>query len=42
MNSINTLNDPMLYYKLDPGEPGLLRKAKASESFLQVSSQETM
>lgn len=34
------LNDPLLRYKLDPGEPGLLRSARASESMAAVSAQE--
>ena len=34
------LNDPILRYKLDPGEPGLLRSARASESMAAVSAQE--
>ena len=34
------LNDPLLRYKLDPGEPGLLRCVLASESMAAVSAQE--
>jgi hypothetical protein len=34
------INNPYLGYKLDPGEPGLLNKAKASESTLRVTAQE--
>lgn len=40
LNSVNTLNNPTLGYKLDPGEPGMLKSAKASESFSKVSAQE--
>ncbi len=34
------LNDPLLRYQLDPGEPGLLRDARASDSVAAVSAQE--
>jgi len=34
------LNDPLLRYKLDPGEPGMLRSARASDSIAAVSAQE--
>jgi hypothetical protein len=40
MNMNPVLNNPYLGYKLDPGEPGLLTKAKASESTLRVTAQE--
>lgn len=33
-------NDPKLFFKLDPGEPGLLRSARASESVVKVTEQE--
>lgn len=32
--------DPVLYYRLDPGEPGLRTQARASESALLVTAQE--
>jgi len=34
------VNNPKLNYKLDPGEPGMLRSARASESFMKVTAQE--
>lgn len=34
------LRDPILYYKLDPGEMGLAIPARASESILRVASHE--
>lgn len=34
------LTDPVLRYQLDPGEPGLLRSARASDSIAAVSAQE--
>ena len=40
LKPINILNNPTLGYKLDPGEPGMLKSAKASESFSKVSAQE--
>jgi len=35
-----SLSNPRLYYKLDPGEPGLANSAPASMSVLRVASQE--
>lgn len=35
------IDNPQLGYRLDLGEPGFLRSAKASESALRVTSQET-
>lgn len=41
MDRINTSNNnPTLHYRLDPGEPGILRSAKASESGMAVTAQE--
>ena len=34
------LNNPQLYYRLDLGEPGLLKSAQASESAMKVTAQE--
>ena len=36
----NLLSNPNLYYKLDPGEPGLLQNARANESIMKVTAQE--
>ena len=33
-------NDPKLFFKLDPGEPGLLRSTRASENVVKVTEQE--
>ena len=33
-------DDPKLFFRLDPGEPGLLRSARASESAIKVTAQE--
>ncbi len=35
-----SMNDPTIYFRLDPGEPGVRTSAKASESTLLVTSQE--
>jgi len=34
------ISNPILYYKLDPGEPGLATPARASESVARVASHE--
>ncbi len=39
-NIFSPNRNPVLGYRLDPGEPGMLRRAKASESFIEVSAQE--
>ena len=36
----SVVNDPRLYYRLDPGELGLLQSAPASQSRLRVVAQE--
>jgi len=36
----NALHDPRLFFRLDPGEPGLLRSARASDSVRRVTQQE--
>ncbi|MBI5361353.1 MAG: hypothetical protein HZA48_12320 [Planctomycetes bacterium] len=41
MNSLKSNSDIRLYYKLDPGEPGMLKSARAETSTLQVTGQET-
>ena len=40
LKPVNINKNPRLYYKLDPGEPGMLKSAKASESFRKVTAQE--
>ncbi len=40
MMEISALENPVLGYKLDPGEPGLAHSAPASRSILRVLSQE--
>lgn len=35
-----SITNPVLGFRLDPGEPGLLRSARASEATLQVTAQE--
>jgi len=40
MNVNKIVSNPTLLYQLDPGEPGLLKSAKANKSYLQVSAQE--
>ncbi len=36
----NVINDPTLYYALDPGEPGMATPARASESIAKVAMHE--
>jgi len=38
--AMNTLANPTLHYRLDPGEPGLLRSAPATHSQIAVTAQE--
>lgn len=40
MKISKVINNPTLYYKLDPGEPGLALPAKASESVARVAMHE--
>ena len=35
-----SVNDPVLGFRLDPGEPGMLRQARASDAILRVTAQE--
>lgn len=35
-----SINDPVLGFRLDPGEPGMLRRARASDATLRVTAQE--
>jgi len=39
-NALAALNDPRLAFRLDPGEPGVLHAASASQSTLRVAEQE--
>ncbi|MEW5691976.1 MAG: hypothetical protein AB1765_01625 [Candidatus Hydrogenedentota bacterium] len=38
--SINGIAQNRMYFKLDPGEPGMLRSSTPSQSTLQVTAQE--
>ena len=40
MEQILRGNNPKLFFKLDPGESGILRSAKANESIIKVTAQE--
>lgn len=41
VSNLNSNNGVRLHYKLDPGEPGMLKSARAETSTLQVTGQET-
>lgn len=41
INNNHILQNPVLYYKLDPGEPGLATPTKASQSIAKVAAHES-